>query len=109
MLDFSSTEEILGKPAGGDLKGGLITAPTLFALQDSGELQGLVKSKFNKMNPESFEKGMNIIKASDALARTKKLADYHCMKAREAISHFPDCLEREALIECTHIVSSRTH
>src|SRR5207253_400014 len=36
MLDFTSREQILGKPVGGDLKEGKVTLPLVYALENAG-------------------------------------------------------------------------
>lgn len=45
-LDLTSTEDELGKPAeGADMKLGLVTAPTYFAIQKFPELKEIIKRK----------------------------------------------------------------
>ena len=46
MLDYTISEEELGKPAGADLELGLATAPLLFAWKSNEELGSLVGRKF---------------------------------------------------------------
>lgn len=46
MLDYTTCEKDLGKPAGADLQLGLATAPLLFAWQHNEELGSLVGRKF---------------------------------------------------------------
>ncbi len=48
MLDYTISEEELGKPAGADLELGLATAPLLFAWKDNKELGSLVGRKFSE-------------------------------------------------------------
>jgi hexaprenyl-diphosphate synthase len=48
MLDYTISEEELGKPAGADLKLGLATAPLLFAWKQNQEFGALVGRKFSK-------------------------------------------------------------
>jgi hexaprenyl-diphosphate synthase len=48
MLDYTVSEEELGKPAGADLELGLATAPLLFAWKDNKDLGALVGRKFSK-------------------------------------------------------------
>ena len=47
MLDYTISQEELGKPAGADLELGLATAPLLFAWKDNLELGALVGRKFS--------------------------------------------------------------
>ena len=46
VLDFTGTEEQLGKPVSIDLKLGLATGPVLFAAQEYPELQILISRKY---------------------------------------------------------------
>ena len=46
ILDFTQTEEQLGKPQGQDLATGNLTAPTLFALGREPSLQGMIENQF---------------------------------------------------------------
>lgn len=48
MLDYQSTDGVLGKPAGADLELGLATAPLLFAWRERAELGTLVGRKFGR-------------------------------------------------------------
>jgi all-trans-nonaprenyl-diphosphate synthase len=48
ILDFTQSEEQLGKPQGQDLATGNLTAPTLFALSRAPELRGMIESRFEK-------------------------------------------------------------
>lgn len=48
MLDYQSSDGVLGKPAGADLELGLATAPLLFAWRERRELGELVGRKFAK-------------------------------------------------------------
>ena len=43
ILDFTGTEEELGKPAGGDLLQGNITLPVLFAMEDETICTEIIK------------------------------------------------------------------
>ena len=42
VLDVTSSDESLGKPAGNDLLEGVYTLPVIYALDESGELRGLL-------------------------------------------------------------------
>ena len=48
MLDYTVSEQEMGKPAGADLNLGLATAPLLFAWKDNRELGALVGRKFSR-------------------------------------------------------------
>lgn len=48
VLDFDSSEEVLGKPGGADLHLGLATAPTLYAWEEHPAMGPLIARKFSK-------------------------------------------------------------
>lgn len=45
ILDFTQTAEQLGKPQGQDLASGNLTAPVIYALQQSKELEEIIQSR----------------------------------------------------------------
>lgn len=45
ILDFTQTAEQLGKPQGQDLASGNLTAPVIYALQQSKELEEIIQSE----------------------------------------------------------------
>ena len=46
VLDYTSSNEEIGKPAGADLELGLATAPVLYACEEFGELGELIERRF---------------------------------------------------------------
>lgn len=48
ILDFTQTAEQLGKPQGQDLASGNLTAPVIYALQRSQELEAIIQSEFTE-------------------------------------------------------------
>lgn len=48
ILDYVSTESVLGKPASADLRLGLATAPVLFAAQQFSEINALIMRRFSE-------------------------------------------------------------
>lgn len=50
LLDFTATEQQLGKPALADMASGLATAPALFAARQFPEMDSLIKRQFSQEN-----------------------------------------------------------
>ena len=48
LLDFTSCEEVMGKPTAADLRLGLATAPVLFAAQKHLELNPMIMRRFSE-------------------------------------------------------------
>ena len=97
MLDYTTTSETLGKPAGADLELGLATAPLLFAWKDDQQLGILVGRKFSAEGDVQLAR--ELVAGSDGLEQTRALAQEYADKAAHAISRFPDSEAKEGLIE----------
>ena len=97
MLDYTTTSETLGKPAGADLELGLATAPLLFAWKDDQQLGILVGRKFS--GEGDVQLARELVAGSDGLEQTRALAQEYADKAAHAISRFPDSEAKEGLIE----------
>ena len=97
MLDYTTTSESLGKPAGADLELGLATAPLLFAWKDNQQLGVLVGRKFAADGDVQMAK--DLVARSDGIEQTRALAQDYADKAAYAISRFPDSEAKEGLLE----------
>ena len=97
MLDYTTTSETLGKPAGADLELGLATAPLLFAWKDDQQLGILVGRKFSAEGDVQLAR--ELVAGSDGLEQTRALAQEYADKAAHAVSRFPDSEAKEGLIE----------
>ena len=75
ILDIVSSSKDLGKPAGSDLKNGNLTAPLIFALEESPALYTLVNREFQ--NDNDINKAITIIKNSKGIQKAKDLAEEH--------------------------------
>ncbi|CAM4742120.1 unnamed protein product [Rotaria magnacalcarata] len=87
LLDVTSTDDDLGKPATADLKLGLSTAPVLFASQQFPELQTLILRRFSESG--DIERAVELIDQSDGKARTYHLARQYANEACRILSEFP--------------------
>lgn len=106
MLDYTVSEEELGKPAGADLELGLATAPLLFAWKENSSLGRLVGRKFSGAG--DVQKAREIVAESTGLQQTRALAQEYVDKAIEAIAFFPDSEAKTGLIEmCTKVMKRR--
>ncbi|KAK4161906.1 mitochondrial putative hexaprenyl pyrophosphate synthase [Cladorrhinum sp. PSN259] len=97
MLDYTRSEQELGKPAGADLELGLATAPLLFAWKTEPELGALVGRKFEREG--DVARARDLVMQSDGIEQTRALAEDYAQKAIDAISAFPDSEAKDGLIE----------
>jgi octaprenyl-diphosphate synthase len=69
LLDFTSSEGILGKPAGADLLEGKVSLPLIFLLQRTPEMRSAVQTVINEASYQSFSRSALL----EALERTGAL------------------------------------
>jgi len=94
ILDFTQTEEQLGKPPGQDLATGNLTAPTLFALQADDRLKGLIETRFK--DPKDLESALKIVEEK-GIEKAMTMAKQEGDKARAALSKLPDSPSKRSL------------
>jgi len=97
MLDYTISEEELGKPAGADLELGLATAPLIFAWKNNKELGSLVGRKFAQEG--DVARARQLVLQSDGLEQTRALAEEYANRAIAAIDDFPESEAKDGLVE----------
>ncbi|MBW4634863.1 MAG: solanesyl diphosphate synthase [Iphinoe sp. HA4291-MV1] len=107
ILDFTSSTDILGKPAGSDLNSGNLTAPVLFALEEKPYLEVLIDREFAQEG--DLEQSMSLIHDSRGIQRSRDLADHHAKLAVEHLVDLPPSESRQALIKMADYVLSRLY
>src|SRR5881227_1522899 len=73
LLDFTGTEEVLGKPAGADLLEGKVSLPLIFLLQRAPEMRAAIQTVIADANYETVSRSSLLA----ALERTGALALAH--------------------------------
>lgn len=86
ILDFTQSSEELGKPANNDLKSGLVTAPTIFALAESQspKLDEMIKRKFKEET--DIADTLKIIESTAGLDNSERLALMHVNDSISALA-----------------------
>lgn len=107
ILDFTGSTEILGKPAGSDLKSGNLTAPVLYAMEEKPYLEVLIETEFSE--PEALDKAITLVKDSQGIERSRQLATHHAHRAAECLADLPPTESRQTLIDLTDYVLSRLY
>ncbi|AFY42189.1 solanesyl diphosphate synthase [Nostoc sp. PCC 7107] len=107
ILDFTSTTDTLGKPAGSDLRSGNLTAPVLFALEEKPYLEVLIERQFAQA--EDLEQALALIQDSRGIQQARELAAHHAKLAAEDIAILPPSESHQALIDITEYVLSRLY
>ncbi len=107
ILDFTSSTDALGKPAGSDLKSGNLTAPVLFALAEKPYLEVLIEREFAQEG--DLEQALELIQDSQGIQQARELADYHAKLATEHLVALPTSESHQALINMADFVLSRLY
>lgn len=96
ILDFTQTEEELGKPQGQDLASGNITAPAILVLEESERLKHLLKE--DRLQSEgSLEEALQLVYENNGIEKAKALARHHGDKALSSLEVLPECEEKASL------------
>jgi all-trans-nonaprenyl-diphosphate synthase len=107
ILDFTSSSETLGKPAGSDLASGNLTAPVLYALADHPHLIELINGEFEQ--PGDLEKALGIIHSSNGIDQSWALAQQHIQLAIEQLADLAPSHSKTALAEMGDYVLKRSN
>ncbi len=107
ILDFTGSTEVLGKPAGSDLKSGNLTAPVLYAMEEVPVLEVLIEREFAQ--PGDFEQAIALVQNSQGLARSRDLANYHGQAAIACLQNLPPSESKQALVSLSDYVLRRLY
>ncbi len=111
ILDFTSSEKILGKPSGNDLREGKVTLPMIYALESaSADERRAVETVIGDGSYEQvpFMRILQILEHHGAVARAYARAHSFTDKARESLSEFPSTPAQRALQAIVDLVTERT-
>jgi octaprenyl-diphosphate synthase len=110
ILDFTSTEKILGKPAGNDLREGKVTLPLIYALQTASEEERrAVETVIVDTNYEQvpFMRVLKILEHHGSVKRAYARAHAFTEKSRAIIASFPESPAQRALHSIVELVTER--
>jgi octaprenyl-diphosphate synthase len=112
ILDFTSHENVLGKPVGSDLREGKVTLPLIYALQDaSAEERQCVDRVLKEGNYDQspFSNILGMIERRGGFDRVRERAQSFTEKARAMVTEFPESPYQRALAALTELVTERDH
>lgn len=108
VLDFTSTEKELGKPAGGDLAQGNITLPALYAMEDKEIREKIIKVHENTPRQQMDEIIM-LVKNSDAIEKSFELSDRYLHKALSVLEELPNKRAKRTLQDIAKFIGKRKY
>ena len=108
ILDFTGTEEGIGKPIGADLAQGILTLPAMLLRQYYPE-DNWVKRLFKiKDDPDDVKQAIELVRNSPSIVREcYQVASDYCAKACRNLKRLPDKTSRQSLFELADYISRR--
>jgi all-trans-nonaprenyl-diphosphate synthase len=107
ILDFTASDEVLGKPAGSDLASGNLTAPTLYAMQESPQLIDLIATEFE--DEADLATALELVRSGDGITKSRELAKHHAKLALAQIAGLAPSASQQALCDLTDYVLKRLY
>lgn len=111
ILDYTQDQSTIGKPAGNDLRQGMVTLPLIYALEAESQkgyhqqVQSLLTQTTH--NEEDITAIVEWVTSGNGVKKSLLDAHAHGNKAREALYHFPPSPDRDVLDELIDFVLSR--
>ncbi|MGF1603714.1 MAG: solanesyl diphosphate synthase [Thermosynechococcaceae cyanobacterium] len=107
ILDFTASSDELGKPAGSDLKSGNLTAPVLFAMEETPYLRVLLERQLQESG--DLEEALMLVHNSQGIVRSRQLAEQYSQQAVEHLAGVPQSEARQALLEVADYTLKRLY
>ena len=110
LLDYTADQKALGKPIGGDLRGGKGTLPIIFLLQQGGaEADGLIRTVVQEraVTPEQWHEILRLMREYRATELAYERAVEYTNRAKSCLNAFPPSRERDALMALPDYVLQR--
>ena len=86
---------------------GYLTAPALYALEEHLALARLIEREFSE--EDDLDQALELVRNSQAISRSRQLAEDFARESREAIAWLPDSPCQRALMELPDFVLSRLY
>jgi all-trans-nonaprenyl-diphosphate synthase len=107
ILDFTQSAELPGKPAGSDLAKGNLTAPVIFALEQSPKLREIIETEFHESG--SLDEATELVMDCGGIERAQELAKERADLAIQNLRCLPRGSYQPALEEMVLCNLERVH
>ncbi|MBI4444936.1 MAG: polyprenyl synthetase family protein [Acidobacteria bacterium] len=110
LLDYTSSESILGKPVLKDLEGGKVTLPIIYLFERADfRHKDFINETIRKQDfsPTNKRRIIELVNDYGTLQDTFNLAMRYADQARESLQDFPDSVYRDALLRIPEFVVRR--
>ncbi|HAG50738.1 MAG: octaprenyl diphosphate synthase [Deltaproteobacteria bacterium GWC2_42_51] len=111
-LDYTSSNEELGKVIGNDLREGKITLPLIFAIKNAvpAEMEDILEAlESDKLQDAQLSSVVSLINKYRGIDYTLNMARKYVENAKACLNIFEPSLEKTALIALTDYVVERTY
>ncbi len=112
LLDYTSSEEVFGKPVGKDLLEGKITLPLIYTL---AQLEKDEKKRFaeffenRKTDNAAYEALLDRVRGGGVLEKIRKEAQGYVVDAASCLKPFPDSTVKTNLLSLIQYIIHRTY
>ena len=103
VLDFTSTEEALGKPVGSDLIQGTLTLPAMLIIERNPE-DNPVKRFFETRDKKNVAEAIDIVRNTEIIKDCYKIAGEYCDNACRNLKSLPQTTSRQTLYDLAEFV-----
>ena len=110
LLDFTASEEVLGKPVGSDLREGKITLPLIYLLdrctaQEQAKIAKVMEER--AFQSVAWEDLLDLIRRYKTPERVKQRARLYSQEALQCLETLPDSSNKRALLALPDLIVDR--
>ena len=112
VLDYGSTDDVMGKGVGDDFRDGKVTLPVILAYaRGTDEERSFWRSAMagERSSDEDLNRAIRLLQNSDALSETLERARQYGRRALDALGGFPSSKAKSALSEAVEFAISRAY
>ncbi|OZM57274.1 heptaprenyl diphosphate synthase component II [Lottiidibacillus patelloidae] len=110
ILDFTGTEEQLGKPAGGDLRQGNITLPAIYALENNEHFRDLMNDiKLGNRSTDAYNEAIDLVKSSGGIDYARQMSETYLQKAYNELDKLPNIAATKSLRQIATYIGTRKY
>lgn len=110
LLDYTASQQTLGKPVLKDLQEGKVTLPIIYLMDRASgkEREFMLRVvKERQFTAENKNRIIDLVRSYGTLREVEQLARDYAQQAQEALSGFPDSVYRDALRRLPELVINR--
>jgi octaprenyl-diphosphate synthase len=109
LLDFTASEQVLGKPVLQDLKEGHVTLPVIYALKDEPRaaptIEAIIRRKsIDEVNRQEI---LDLIQRNRSLDRAREVAEDFARQAKVVLEPLPASVHKDSLLALADYVVDR--